>query len=323
MVRAGYGLYYNHDIANARFDVARNLAGRGHQYFGRRHSGRGDHQLGQRGGLHRGRPAPLPRFRHRTPTPTQYAHRTSYSEVFLFDVQKQLGKDWVFEAGYMGNVSRHLYGFQNANYSIPYGYLATGVHFHQRSYALPELRRDQLVHDSGIGNYNSFAFQVNKRFNNGIQSHQLLHLFEIDGRHQRYPHPVIGALSAGRPMHQLRIRAIGLRCETSRRGLGRLLPSRGGGRMWAPSSKIVDAVIGGWELATLIQLQTGVPWNPGINANTANTNTISGGTPATRRIWSPNNLKSPTPQLDKRANTTIPRPSQNRPQVSWGTSAAT
>ena len=26
----------------------------------------------------------------------------------------------------------------------------------------------QLVHDSGIGNYNAFAFQVNKRFNNGF-----------------------------------------------------------------------------------------------------------------------------------------------------------
>jgi hypothetical protein len=41
-------------------------------------------------------------------------------------------------------------------------------------------------------------------------------------------------------------------------------------------------VIGGWELAGLVQLQTGTPWNPGVDANTANTNTISGGTPATR-----------------------------------------
>ena len=31
----------------------------------------------------------------------------------------------------------------------------------------------------------------------------------------------------------------------------------------------MDALIGGWELATLAQLQTGVPWNPGVNANTA------------------------------------------------------
>jgi hypothetical protein len=28
----------------------------------------------------------------------------------------------MFEAGYMGNVSNHLYGFGNANYSVPYGY---------------------------------------------------------------------------------------------------------------------------------------------------------------------------------------------------------
>ena len=54
----------------------------------------------------------------------QYSHRTSYSQVFLLDVQKQVGKDWIFEAGYMGNVSRRLDGFRNANYSVPYGYLA-------------------------------------------------------------------------------------------------------------------------------------------------------------------------------------------------------
>jgi hypothetical protein len=115
-----------------------------------------------------------------------------------------------------------------------------------------------------------------------LQSDQLLHLLEIDGRHQRDPHPVIGALPARRPMHQLRIRALDF--DVRHRVVASLiyyLPI-GQGRMWAPSSKIVDAVIGGWEYATLIQLQTGTPGNPGVNANTADTNTISGGTPATR-----------------------------------------
>ena len=57
----------------------------------------------------------------------------------------------------------------------------------------------QLVHDSGIGNYNAFTFQVNKRFSNGFNLISSYTYLEIDGRHQRDPHPVIGALPAERP----------------------------------------------------------------------------------------------------------------------------
>lgn len=52
--------------------------------------------------------------------------------------------------------------------------------------------------------------------------------------------------------------------------------------MWAPSSKIVNAVIGGWEFSILGTLQTGRPFNMRYVDNNASTNTISGGTFATR-----------------------------------------
>ena len=99
----------------------------------------------------------------------QYAHRTSYSQVFLLDIQKQVGKDWMFEAGYMGNVSRHLYGFRNANYSVPVGLLGPGAPASITARTpYPNYGVIQLVHDIGVGNYNAFAFQVNKRFSNGF-----------------------------------------------------------------------------------------------------------------------------------------------------------
>ena len=145
VVRAGYGVYYNHDIANARFDVARNLAGRITNTSGGGTPGvatiNSGNAVGPTGG---GVIATIPPPYSYS---NQYAHRTAYSQVFLLDVQKQLGKDWVFEAGYLGNVSRHLYGFQNANYSVPYGLLGNGdnANFHRaRSYALPELRRHSV-----------------------------------------------------------------------------------------------------------------------------------------------------------------------------------
>jgi hypothetical protein len=282
VVRAGYGIYYNHDVANARFDVARNLAGRITNTSGGGTPGVASINFGNAVG-----PTSGPGVIAPIPPPyaysNQYAHRTAYSQVFLLDVQKQLGKDWVFEAGYLGNVSRRLYGFRNANYSIPYGYIGNGA---STSIAArtpyPNYGVIQLVHDIGVGNYNSFAFQVNKRFSNGfnlISSYtyaksmddtsgirtQSSQLFPQDDR--------CISCEYGPSDFDVKHRVVA--------SVVYYLPI-GAGRMWAPSSKIVDALIGGWEFAGLAQLQTGTPWNPGVNANTANTNTISGGTPATR-----------------------------------------
>jgi hypothetical protein len=282
VVRAGYGVYYNHDIANARFDVARNLAGRVTNTSGGGTPGvatiNWSNAVGSIGGG--GTVASIPPPYSYT---NQYAHRTAYSEVFLLDVQKQVGKDWVFEAGYMGNVSRHLYGFQNANYSVPDGLLGnTKPTSISARTPYPNYGVIQLVHDSGIGNYNSFAFQVNKRFSNGfnlISSYTYSKSMDDTSGIRTQSSELF-------PQNDLCIS-----CEYGPSDFDvkhRVVASAiyylpvGAGRMYAPSSKIVDALIGGWELAGLAQLQTGVPWNPGINANTANTNTISGGTPATR-----------------------------------------
>jgi hypothetical protein len=282
VVRAGYGIYYNHDVANARFDVARNLAGRITNTSGGGTPGVANINFGNAVG-----PTSGPGVIAPIPPPyaysNQYAHRTAYSQVFLLDVQKQVGKDWMFEAGYLGNVSRHLYGFRNANYSIPYGYIGNGA---STSIAArtpyPNYGVIQLVHDVGFGNYNSFAFQVNKRFSNGFN---LI---------SSYTYSKSMDDTSGIRTQQSALFPQDDRCISCEYGPSDFdvkhrvvaavvyyLPI-GAGRMWAPSSKIVDALIGGWEFAGLAQLQTGVPWNPGINANTANTNTISGGTPATR-----------------------------------------
>ena len=46
---------------------------------------------------------------------------------YLLNVQRQFGANWVFETGYLGTVSHHLYGFQDANQAIPFGYLGNGA----------------------------------------------------------------------------------------------------------------------------------------------------------------------------------------------------
>ena len=102
VVRAGYGIYYNHDIANARFDVARNLAGRVTNTSGGGTPGVADINWSQRGGFHWGRWDRTANISPPYSYSNEYSHRTSYSEVFLLDLQKQVGKDWMFEAGLPG-----------------------------------------------------------------------------------------------------------------------------------------------------------------------------------------------------------------------------
>src|SRR5207245_343184 len=64
------------------------------------------------------------------PPPFAYAsaldHHTSYTMQYLLNVQLQVGRNWVFEGSYLGTLSHHLYGFQNANQAIPYGYIGNG-----------------------------------------------------------------------------------------------------------------------------------------------------------------------------------------------------
>jgi Carboxypeptidase regulatory-like domain/TonB dependent receptor len=282
VVRAGYGIYYNHDIANARFDVARNLAGRITNTSGGGTPGVATINFTNAVGPTSG-PGVIAPITPPYAYSNQYSHRTSYSQVFLLDIQKQVGKDWMFEAGYMGNVSRHLYGFRNANYSVPVGLLGPGAPASITARTpYPNYGVIQLVHDIGVGNYNAFAFQVNKRFSNGfnlISSYTYSKSMDDTSGIRTQSSELF-------PQNDLCIQ-----CDYGPSDFDvkhRVVASViyylpiGQGRMWAPSSKIVDAVIGGWEFAALIQLQSGTPWNPGINANTANTNTISGGTPATR-----------------------------------------
>src|SRR5690348_1191310 len=100
VVRTGFGLFYNHDIANARFDIARNLAGRVSLVTGQNGDPTGDTSITWANAVGGGGSTAniLPPYAYSM----AYNHKTSYTEVYLFDVQKQVGNAWSFEAGYLG-----------------------------------------------------------------------------------------------------------------------------------------------------------------------------------------------------------------------------
>ena len=299
VIRTGFGVYYDHDTANARFDMARNLAGRVTNTSGNGTAGLTTINWNNAVGA-AGTALITPPYSFSM----AYDYRTSNSEVWLLDIQKQLSANWQIEAGYMGTKSAHLYGFRNANYSVPYGLLGPAGYYPAGSSTgtctasdvslcggpksisdrtpYPNNGVIQLVHDIGIANYQAFTFQVNKRFSGGfnlISSYTYSKsLDDTSGirtqSSQLFPqNDLCIACEWGPSDFDVKHRVVASFVYD--------LPI-GKGRLWAPSSGILDAVIGGWEFSTLGTLQTGRPYNMRYGDNNASTNTISGGTFATR-----------------------------------------
>ena len=60
----------------------------------------------------------------------QYARRTPYTIQWLFNVQRELTNDTIFEAGYLGAVSRKIEQYRSFNYAEP---VADGIHCFARA----------------------------------------------------------------------------------------------------------------------------------------------------------------------------------------------
>ena len=324
VIRAGYGMFFDHDTANARFDMARNLAGRVTLLSGAGSAGVANITWANAIATGQGAVVPPPYSYS-----MQYEHRTENTQEYLLDIQKQVGTNWQFEAGYMGSLSHHLEGFRNPNYSIPYGLLGIGGYYPAGVTSTtpgstasrgtctnatdptgcggpksvldrtpyPNFGVIQMVHDIGIARYNAFSFQVNKRFNNGFNlissytySKSLDDTSGIRTQSSRLfaQNDLCIVCEYGPSDFDVRHRVVA--------SLIYDLPI-GPGRLWNPSSKLVNAVIGGWEFTTLGTLQTGLPFNMSYNDDNASTNTILGGTFPTRPIPVPGQpfiMSSPT-----------------------------
>lgn len=294
VIRAGFGMFYNHDIANARFDLARNLAGR---VTGTSGQGAGGHMgvpdlfwsnaIGAGGAI-----ANLPPPYALT---MQYDHKTSYTAQYLFNVQQQLGQNWSFEMGYLGSFSRHLYGFRDVNQPVPYGYIGNGssTPINTRK-PYPNYGFIQLVHDLGVGNYNAFSFKATRRYSGGLN--------------------VIASYTFSKSLDD----TSGIRVQQSL-----LFPQNslcvpcdyspsdfdvrhrvtaavvydlpvGKGRRWAPGNMFVEGALGGWQISTIGTLQSGTPFT--VQTGFDNSSTALGGYPVDRPNVVPGHSVMASPQ---------------------------
>jgi len=192
VVRAGYGIFYTQDIGNAYFDMARNIAARV-SYTDVSPIYNSTTNLTWANAS----PFSAPGTISTLPLASNWYsndpnHKTSYTEQMLLNIQQQIGKNWSFEAGYQGALSRHLYGFLSANQVTPFGALGTAGYTVSnaptttcpgctKATAITICARTafncsgssspqgiQYVHDEGTANYNSGSVKVNRRFSRGL-----------------------------------------------------------------------------------------------------------------------------------------------------------
>jgi hypothetical protein len=258
--RAGYGIFYSQDIGNAVFDMARNIAGRVTQTSGQNGGTVGVPNLFYNTAVPGGNGAVA-----QIPPPYAYVdaldHKTSYSMQYLFNVQRQVAGNWLIEAGYLGAMSHHLFGFQDANQAIPFGYLGTGTTTPVSS-RLPFANYGviQLVQDGGNGDYNSLSLKATRRFSQGVS---IISSYTYSKS--------IDDTSGIRTQGYDTLFPQNSDCIACERGLSsfdvrhRIVTSVlyelpfGKGKRFDIANPVLNAIAGGWESGGILTLQTGVP----------------------------------------------------------------
>ena len=276
VIRTGYGIFYTQDIGNAYFDMARNIAGRvtytntdsASGIFGNSSLTWANATPGAGGGA-------IANLPPSTAFANAVSHKTSYSQQFLLNVQRQVGQDWSFEVGYQGSLSRHLYGFKNANIPTPYGYIGNGAATSVASRTpFANMGGIQYVHDWGTANYNAFSVKATRRFSSGLSVNASYTLgksldetsgVRSQGNEQLFPqNNECLKCDYGRSAFDVKNRIVGGALYQLPIGPGKLVPV---------NNKGLNAVIGGWQIGGIFTHQTGAVGYPLLgydNASVAN-----------------------------------------------------
>ncbi len=163
--RAGTGIFYMQDTGNPRFDMARNLSGR-----------RRDNTLlldpdltlaapfrGIGSANDCGVAPPLVCITNHYVLGNMPNRKTPYMWQYLFNVQREIGTSTALEVGYLGSRSYRLERMFDWNEAIP-GVLGTN----QSRKPYPEFTKVQEIGNVAEAKYNSLAVKLTRRLHDGL-----------------------------------------------------------------------------------------------------------------------------------------------------------
>lgn len=155
VIRTGGGMFFTQDSGNPRFDMARNLAGRGRDNSDTKFLSWSN--AVPRGGSLPERPYAFANL---------FDRRTPYSIQYMFNIQRELPWQTLIEVGYLGSQSHRLEALRSVNEALA-APRTSGLSVAARS-PFPNLGIIQLVDNNGNANYNSLGAKLTKRYSNGL-----------------------------------------------------------------------------------------------------------------------------------------------------------
>lgn len=248
--RTGFGIFYAQESKNSIFDMSRAAGGRANPAI--------DQQavptLTYSNYINT---AQLPvRFAPGLTWGVDHNLRTTYSMQYLLNVQRTLGKSSVLEVGYTGNVSRKVAFLVNANAPLP------GVTPFDAREPYPEWHGIQFLTGSGIANYNAFSSKLTQRFGSRLTA-----MFSYTWSKALDENSAIRGTGSDFTLMNQRCRS----CDYGYAGFDiphifvtsvlYNLPF-GKGQRFANQNAVLDKVVGGWQLSTITNVQSGTTVNP-------------------------------------------------------------
>lgn len=264
VIRMGGGMFYSQDTGNPRFDMARNLAGRL-----RSNSNTLFPDLTWQNSLS-SIAGGVANVRIPYTFYNQYDRRTPYAWQYMLNVQREFWGGSLLEFGYLGSVSRRVENLRAMNEALP-APRSTGLSVPQRS-PFPNFGRIQLVDNGGTGNYNSLAAKYTKRFAQG-----LTYLMSYTYSKSLDTGSAIRTLGGDTLFPQ---NSYCRRCEYARSSYDtrqRFVTSFlyelpvGRGKGWNIENGFANAVLGGWQIGSIVTLQTGFPFTFTQSGDPSNT----------------------------------------------------
>ncbi len=265
VLRTGGGLFYSQDSGNPRFDMSRNLAGRLRDNSSPQFPNLTfDNALSSiAGGV-------AEVFRPFT-FANEVNRRTPYTMQYLFNVQRELPGNSLFEIGYLGSVSRHLESLRAVNEATPADPNVDSRSIPLRS-PFPNFGRIQLVDNGGTGSYNSLGTKFTKRYSSGIT-------YLVSYTYSKS----LDTSTAIRNQGGDTLFPQNSRCRACEKALSshdtrqRFVTSLlwdvpvGKGRSFEINNGLLNAIVGGWQLGSIFTVQNGFPLTVTNGQDTSNT----------------------------------------------------
>jgi hypothetical protein len=186
---------------------------------------------------------------------------------YLFNVQRELAQNLAFEIGYLGSVSRKLESLRAVNEAIPG---ATGSVISRSPY--PTFGRIQLVDNGGRGNYNSLGMKLTKRYSSGLSA-------LVSYTYAKSIDETSGIrVNDGDTLFPQN--SYCMRCErgyssfdTRHRAVTSILYDLpiGRGRQMSITNPVANAIVGGWQVGSIVTLSTGFPLTVVAGSDRSNT----------------------------------------------------